>query len=82
MKKIAVMFIAVFFLSGLSTGFAAEAKNTGPSGASARPAPANNTIFNSLSGFFSTFDRPFTRAGNKEGFWNATANWMRNINKE
>lgn len=40
------------------------------------------TVFNALSEYFSMFDRPFRRAGNKQGFCNATADWLRNIDKE
>jgi len=78
MKKIAAILILTVFLTGSTSLFAADAK--GP-GAPAVIAP-KKTVFNSLSDFFSTFDRPFTRPGDKEGFWNATASWIRNINKE
>lgn len=44
------------------------------------PAPGK-TVFNRVSDYFSTFDRPFKRPGNKQGFWEATADWMRNIDK-
>ena len=81
MKKIAAILVLAVFLTGSTLLFAAEAKRPGSPGAS--PAPqAKKTVFNSLSDFFSTFDRPFTRPGNKEGFWNATASWVRNINKD
>ena len=70
MKRMMIIFVAAFVLIGSAQLFAADNKNAG------------KTVFNSLSDFFSTFDRPFTRQGNKQNFWNATADWMRNINKE
>lgn len=39
------------------------------------------SFFNACSEFFSTFDRPFTRPGNKQNFCNATSDWLKNINK-
>ena len=72
MKKIMTVFVlaAVLITSAVFVSFAADDKS------------AEKTVFNSLSNFFSTFDRPFTRQGNKQNFWNATADWVRNINKE
>ncbi|MFA6320639.1 MAG: hypothetical protein WCY36_02140 [Candidatus Omnitrophota bacterium] len=75
MKKIIGIFVltVLFMSSGLS--FAEETKATAVK-------PAKKTIFNAISNYLSTLDRPFTRPGNKQGFWNATADWMRGINKE
>ena len=80
MKKIVTVFVLAAVLATSAPLFAAESKNAGD--ASAQPVTTpGKTVFNSLSDFFSTFDRPFTRPGNKQGFLNATADWMRNINK-
>ena len=82
MKKIAVIFILASFLAGLSPLFAVETKDAPKaSGVSVTQAP-KDTIFNRLSDFFSEFDKTYARRGNKQGFWDATADWMRNINKE
>ena len=82
MRKIAVIFILASFLSGSAPLFAAETKDAPKaSGVSVTQAP-KDTIFNRLSDFFSEFDKTYARRGNKQGFWNATADWMRNINKE
>lgn len=75
MKKIAGIFVfaALFISSGLSFAEDVIAPDV---------KPAKKTIFNSVSDYLSTLDRPFTRPGNKQGFWDATADWVRNINKE
>ena len=62
--------------------FAAETKNEpASSGVSVTQAP-KETVFSHLSDYFSSFDKAYARRGNKQNFWNATADWMRNINKE
>ena len=83
MKKIMTVFVlaAILITSAVFVSFAADDKNAGNTSTQSLKTPGK-TIFNSLSDFFSTFDRPFTRQGNKQNFWNATADWMRNINKE
>ena len=82
MKRIAIIFILASFLAGSAPLFAASAKSvSASSGVSVTQAP-KDTIFNRLSDFFSEFDKTYTRRGNKQGFWNATADWMRNINKQ
>jgi len=78
MKKIFIFFVIAVVLMGSSALFGAESKK--PAATVAKP--AGKTVFNRLSDFFSTFDRPFTRPKNKEGFCNATANWIKNIDKE
>ena len=81
MKKIAIIFILASFLTGLVPLFAAETKKPDNAGVSVTQAP-KDTVFNRLSDFFSEFDKTYARRGNKQGFWNATADWMRNINKQ
>ena len=71
MKKIAAVFALAILLTNSAPLFAAESKE----------AP-KKTPFNCLSDFFSTFDRPMTRQGNQQNFWNSTADWIRNIDKE
>ena len=39
------------------------------------------TIFTHLSDYFSMFDRSFKRPGNKQGFFDATADWLRHVDK-
>lgn len=88
MKKIITAFILIVTFTGSAPSFAAETKNAPaavPAAASAS-AQANelgplDTPFNRISLFLSGFDRGFSRRGNKDGFWNATAKWMRGINK-
>ena len=72
MKKIIAISLVVSFIAVSAPAFAANSAGQIP----------KTTIFNRLSGFFSTFDRPFTRPGNKQGFWQSTADWVKNINKE
>ena len=82
MRKIAIIFILASFLIGLAPLFAAETRDASrASGISVTQAP-KDTIFNRLSDFFSEFDKTYARRGNKQGFWDATADWMRNINKQ
>ena len=84
MKRMMIVFALSALLITSAPLFAADSKdtaNTCNSCVQTMKTPGK-TIFNSLSDFFSTFDRPFTRPGNKQGFWNATADWMRNINKQ
>ena len=82
MKRIAIIFILASFLAGTAPLFAVQAKDaSNVSGVSVAQAP-KDTIFNRLSDFFSEFDKTYTRRGNKQGFWDATADWMRNINKQ
>ncbi len=75
MKKLASIFIFIIFLSGTVTGFALDAKIT-------EAKPAKKTVFNAVSDYLSTLNRPFSRPGNKQGFWQATADWLKTINKE
>ena len=82
MKKILIFFILASSLIGSAPLFAAQAKDAPKaSGVSVSQAP-KDTIFNRLSDFFSEFDKTYARRGNKQGFWDATADWMRNINKQ
>ena len=82
MKRKAIIFIFTLFLAGSAQLFAAETKDAPKaSGVSVTQAP-NDTVFNRLSDFFSEFDKTYARRGNKQGFWDATADWMRNINKQ
>ena len=82
MKRKVIIFILASFLAGTVPLFAAETKDAPKaSGVSVTQAP-KDTIFNRLSDFFSEFDKTYARRGNKQGFWNATADWVRNINKE
>jgi hypothetical protein len=80
MKKVLVILVLAIVLAGSTLAIAAESKS--PEASATTPDKAQGkSIFNSLSDFFSTFNRPFTRPGNKQGFCNATADWIRNINK-
>ena len=81
MKRTATIFILAIFLTGAAPVFAVDTKSMDNPGVQAAQEP-KKTVFNALSDFFSTFDRPFARPGNKQGFWNATADWMRGINKQ
>ena len=82
MKKIAIIFILALFLADFAPLFAAQVTDAPKaSGVSVTLAP-RDTIFNRLSDFFSEFDKTYARRGNKQGFWDATADWMRNINKQ
>ena len=82
MKKIAIIFILASLLMGIAPIFAAQTKDAPKApGVSVTAAP-KDTIFNRLSDFFSEFDKTYARRGNKQGFWDATADWMRNINKQ
>ena len=82
MKKRAIIFISALLLTSSAPLFAAETKDaSNASGVSVTQAP-KDTIFNRLSDFLSEFDKTYTRRGNKQGFWDATADWMRNINKQ
>ena len=81
MKKIGIIFILASFLASFTPLFATDAKDAPKAcGVSVTQAP-KDTIFNRLSDFFSEFDKTYARRGNKQGFWDATADWMRNINK-
>ena len=71
MKKI----LSIFVLASLLTGSA-------PVSAAEAPKQAKDTVFNRASNFFSGFDRGYQRRGNRQGFCAATADWIRNINKE
>ena len=75
MKKSIVIFISALFLSGAALSFAADTK---PMAAK----PANKTVFSAVSDYFAGFNKPFMRPGNKQNIWNATADWIRHINKE
>ena len=82
MKKIAMIFILTSFLAGSAPLFAIETKDApNAPGVSAAEAP-KDTIFNRASNFLSEFDKTYSRRGNKQGFWDATADWLRNINKQ
>ena len=82
MKKITTIFILAGLLLGAVPLIAAETKDAAPaSGVSVTEAP-RDTVFNRLSDFFSEFDKTYSRRHNKQGFWDATADWMRNINKQ
>jgi len=80
-KKIIVIFILASFLAAFTPLFAAETKKPDNAGVSVTQVP-RDTVFNRLSDFFSEFDKTYARRGNKQGFWDATADWMRNINKQ
>ena len=71
MKKIIAILTLAIVMAGSSPALAVENGAKAP----------GNTVFNKVSDYFSTFDRPFARPGNKQGFWNATADWLRNIDK-
>ena len=80
MKKIIAIFAIAVIMAASTLAIAADNKSAGNPTAPAAKAHGKS-IFNTLSDFFSTFDRPFARPGNKQGFYNATADWVRNINK-
>ena len=82
MKRIAIIFILVSFLAGLVPLFAVEAGDAPKVSVVSVTQVPNDTIFNRLSNFFSEFDKTYSRRGNKQGFWDATADWLRNINKQ
>ncbi len=67
MKKMLILFLLAVVLTG--PVMAADGQK------------AKRSVFNKASDFFDTFDRPMTRQGNKQNFCNATAEWIRNINK-
>jgi len=77
MKKIISAFVLAGLLISSTLLFAADGRKNGSPGAQA----PKKTFFNRASEFFSTFDRPFTRPGNKQNFWNATSDWLKNIDK-
>lgn len=82
MKTIIIILILAAILAGSVPLLAVETKAApATSGVSVTQAP-KETVFNHLSDFFSEFDKTYARRGNKQGFWNATADWMRNINKQ
>ena len=81
MKRILIVVMLATSLIGSVPLFAAEAGKAGKAGTTSAQAP-KDTVFNRLSNFLDGFDRPMTRRGNQQGFWQATADWMRNINKE
>jgi hypothetical protein len=76
MKKISVIFVLAILFT-CSQLFAAENKDENQAAYKQK-----KTVFNSLSDFFSTFDRPFKRPDNKQGFWEATADWVKTIDKQ
>ncbi|MDO8525614.1 MAG: hypothetical protein Q7S07_03910 [Candidatus Omnitrophota bacterium] len=82
MRKMAIVFAAAFVLIGSSSLFAIETRPADNSTAVDAMSSPGDTVFNRLSSFFSEFDKTFTRRGNKQGFWNATGDWLRNINKQ
>lgn len=82
MKRKAIIFILASFLAGSTPLFAVEAKEAPQASTAPVPHVPDTTIFNRLSNFFSEFDKTYARRGNKQGFWDATASWMRNINKQ
>ncbi len=81
MKKVTTIFVLTAILMTSAPLFAADSKDAANSAAPAVKAP-KKTVFNALSDYFSMFDKPFTRKDNKQGFWDATADWMRNIDKQ
>jgi hypothetical protein len=83
MKRSAIFFIVATFLVCSVNIFAAETQNADKPGSSASGIKTPKiTLFSSMANYFSGFNKPFKRPGNKQGFWNATADWMRGINKE
>ncbi|MFA5143554.1 MAG: hypothetical protein WC522_05250 [Candidatus Omnitrophota bacterium] len=79
MKKMMPILISIVILAVSAPLFAADSDQ---SGASAAASPAHKkSIFNHLSDYFSMFDRPFKRPGNKQTFFTATADWLKNIDK-
>ena len=98
MKRIATIFILVSFLAGFVPLFAVETGNApkvslvsvtpvppdpvAPAAAAHSARLEGNTIFQKCSSLLSNFDKTYSRRHNKQGFWNATADWMRNINKQ
>ena len=98
MKRIAIIFILVSFLAGLVPLFAVEAGDapkvslvsvtpvppapTAPAEVAHTAGLEGNTIFQKCSSLLSNFDKTYSRRHNKQGFWDATASWMRNINKQ
>ncbi|GEM_PF-5901025 len=77
MKKIISISVLAVLLAVSAPLFAADGQANNNSNAQT----PKKTFFNRCSEFFSTFDRPFTRPGNKQNFWNATSDWLKNINK-
>ena len=82
MKRKAIIFILASFLISSAPLFAAETKDAPKASVVSVTQAPKDTIFNRLSDFFSEFDKTYARRGNKQGFWDATADWMRNINKQ
>ena len=82
MKRKTVIFILAFFLAGSAPLFAVDTGDAPKVSVVSVTQVPNDTVFNRLSNFFSEFDKTYTRRGNKQGFWDATASWMRNINKQ
>ena len=69
MKRIGIILILAIVLTGYAPLFAAESESAGK--------PAHKTVFNWLSDCFSSFDKRFTRPGNTQKYWAATADWVR-----
>ena len=82
MKRKTAIFILVSFLAGSTPIFAVDTVDAPKVSVVSVTQVPNDTIFNRLSNFFSEFDKTYSRRGNKQGFWDATASWMRNINKQ
>ena len=78
MNKIVTIFVLTVFLTGSTPLFAAETKKADSPAAAGQ---SKKTVFNNLSNFLSGFDRPFKRPGNKQPFFTATADWLKNIDK-
>ncbi|MDD5135806.1 MAG: hypothetical protein PHX20_04090 [Candidatus Omnitrophica bacterium] len=80
MKRVISILTLAAMLATSAPLFAAESKNAAATAVKSGQAP-KRSIFNRMSDFFSTFDRPFKRPGNKQGFCAATADWLKNIDK-
>ena len=76
MKKTAAIFtLAVIMVTSAPLFAQTSAPDT------EKRAAKHDTVFNRCSDFFDTFNRPFRRQGNKQRFFTATAEWLKNINK-
>ena len=80
MRKIIIVLVSASILIISVPLFAAESAKADSANSSAAAAP-KKSVFNRMSEFFSTFDRPFTRPSNTQGFWNSTASWIKKIDK-
>lgn len=81
MKKMMTILTLAALLAAFPPILAAETRSVPATSGLLAPQEPKETIFNHLSDFFSGFDKTYARRGNKQGFWAATADWMRNINK-